>query len=239
MALKAVFFDLDGTLLPFDRKAFEKGYGQIIYQTFLDHEDPMKVVKVVMASVKAMTQNHGPTTNEQVFLDYFMKTMNDHCLTYYMDKFMDMYATSFNQLKAICEFEPLAKPLVDMVKSYGLTTVLATNPLFPQIATYARCSWSGVDPKTFDFITTYENSISAKPDPHYFNWLVDHLGLTTDEVILVGNDCIEDGAALQCGIDVFLVDRYLEHGELKDQMPYVGTMAQVMETLKGRIENHG
>ena len=152
---------------------------------------------------------------------------------------MDMYTHGFNQLKNICEMEPLSKPLVDMVKSYGLTTVLATNPLFPKVATYARCSWSGVDTDAFDFITTYENSISAKPDPYYFTWLLQHLGLTKDEVILIGNDCIEDGAAVSLGIDVMLVNRYLEHPELKDQMPFVGTMDQVMQRLKERIEHHG
>ena len=239
MALKAVWFDLDGTLLPFDRKTFEKAYFKLIYSTFSDQDDPKKIVNSVMASVEAMTQNHGPNTNERVFLDYFMQANDDHPLSFYVDRFMDMYTHGFNQLKNICEMEPLSKPLVDMVKSYGLTTVLATNPLFPQVATYARCSWSGVDPNTFDFITTYENSISAKPDPYYFTWLLQHLGLTKDEVILIGNDCIEDGAAVSLGIDVMLVNRYLEHPELKDQMPFVGTMDQVMQRLKERIEHHG
>ena len=239
MALKAVWFDLDGTLLPFDRKTFEKAYFKLIYSTFSAQDDPKKIVNSVMASVEAMTQNHGPNTNEKVFLDYFMQVNDDHPLSFYMDRFMDMYTHGFNQLKNICEMEPLSKPLVDMVKSYGLTTVLATNPLFPKVATYARCSWSGVDPDAFDFITTYENSISAKPDPYYFTWLLQHLGLTKDEVILIGNDCIEDGAAVSLGIDVMLVNRYLEHPELKDQMPFVGTMDQVMQRLKERIEHHG
>ena len=239
MALKAVWFDLDGTLLPFDRKTFEKNYFKLIYSTFTDQQDPMKIVNSVMTSVQAMTNNHGPKTNEMVFLEYFKNANGDQPLEFYMDRFLDMYNHGFNQLKDICEYEPLSKPLVDMVKSYGLTTVLATNPLFPQVATYARCSWSGVDPDTFDFITTYENSISAKPDPHYFKWLLEHLGLTKDEVVLIGNDCIEDGAALSLGIDCLLVDRYLEHPELKDQMPFVGSMAEVIDRLKERIEDHG
>ena len=235
MALKAVLFDLDGTLLPFDRKTFEKAYFKLIYSTFMDQDDPLKVVKAVMASVEAMTKNHGPKTNEQVFLEFFESQIKDHPLAFYTDRFMAMYTHGFNDLKSICEVEPLALPLVEMVKSSGLKAILATNPLFPQVATYARCSWSGVDPQAFDMITTYENSISAKPDPHYFKWLLDTLGLTKDEVVLIGNDCIEDGAALSLGIDVLLVDRYLEHGELKDKMPFVGTMEAVMEELKKRM----
>lgn len=238
MALKAVLFDLDGTLLPFDRKTFEKAYFKLIYQTFADQNDPMKVVQSVMASVEAMTRNHGPKTNEQVFLEFFASQVDDHPLAFYTDRFEKMYQEGFNSLKTICEVEPLALPLVEMVKTNGLQAVLATNPLFPKIATYARCSWSGVDPSLFDMITTYENSISAKPDPHYFKWLLDHLGLTKDEVVLIGNDCIEDGAALSLGMDVLLVNRYLEHRELQDKMPYVGTMEQVMEELKKRMNSH-
>jgi len=35
---------------------------------------------------------------------------------------------------------------------------LATNPLFPQEATYSRIRWAGLSPSDFEHCTTYENA---------------------------------------------------------------------------------
>lgn len=233
--IKAVLFDLDGTLLPLERHAFESMYFNIIQQEFNDHPDAMRVVKSIAGSVVAMTKNTTDKTNEQVFIDYFFNLNNDHPYEYYMDKFMNMYSTAFQNIKSICDYEPLAKKLVSFVKDNGLMAICATNPLFPRIATESRIQWAGLSYYDFDYVTTYENSVSAKPNPYYFEKLLEKFNLKSDEVVLIGNDCVEDGAALKLGINVLLVDRCIENKELLDKMPFHGSMSQVMDKLKELI----
>ena len=83
--------------------------------------------------------------------------------------------------------------------------MLATNPFFPAIATHKRVRWAGLEPEEFAFITTYENSSYCKPNLEYFRQLLDALGLQPEECVMVGNDALEDTAAAQLGIPVFLL----------------------------------
>jgi FMN phosphatase YigB (HAD superfamily) len=44
----------------------------------------------------------------------------------------------------------------------------------------------------FDYITSYENSNYTKPNPMYFQILLDEFNLKPEEVILFGNNEYED-----------------------------------------------
>ena len=46
------------------------------------------------------------------------------------------------------------------IKENGLLIGLATNPVFPAIATESRVSWAGLSKSDFELITTYENFTS-------------------------------------------------------------------------------
>ena len=83
--------------------------------------------------------------------------------------------------------------------------MLATNPLFPAVATHSRIRWAGLEPGDFALVTTYENSRRCKPDPDYYRDILEELGLTAEECVMVGNDACEDLAAAQAGLPVFLL----------------------------------
>ena len=57
----------------------------------------------------------------------------------------------------MCGFNPKAKEAVELSRSLGLRVALATNPLFPAVATESRIRWAGVEPEDFELYTTYEN----------------------------------------------------------------------------------
>lgn len=233
--IKAVFFDLDGTLLPNDRKEFESSYFKVIYHTFKDYSNVDLIVNTVIESIKVMAQNNGPNFNEQVFKDYFISKVNDYPYQHYDDCFTNMYQTSFQRLKDVCGIEDKANELLQLVKRKNKKVILATTPLFPYIATESRIKWANIDPGMFDLITTYENSIGAKPNPYYYSWLLSKLDLNSDEVIMVGNDCLEDGAAKKCGIKTYIIDRNIEHVQYKDNMDFVGNIQQVIDKLEREL----
>ena len=108
-----------------------------------------------------------------------------------------------------------------MGQGTGLRTVLATNPLFPAIATHSRIRWAGLEPEDFSWVTTYENSSFCKPNPAYYREILDKLGLQPQECVMVGNDVGEDGAAAKLGLPVFLLTDCLiqKPGTDASQMP--------------------
>lgn len=229
--IKVVFFDLDGTLLPMERKAFEKGYFHMIGSYFKDYPNRDLIVKVVMESVELMIRNGSDLTNEQVFKRHFSQYISDKSFEEYEQLFNQMYIDAFPALKQQCGYDPKAKELVEFVKSKGVEVVLATNPLFPLICTQQRLQWAGFDVDDFALVTTYENSSSAKPNPRYYELLLRKFNVKPEEVLLIGNDAIEDGSACQLGIKVALIDTCLEHKEALSDDMVVGSFVDITDYL--------
>ena len=70
--LKAVFFDLDGTLLPLNEDDFFKIYFHLMSTKMKDFGfEPNKLIETIWAGTKCMYKNDGNKTNEEVFWDYF------------------------------------------------------------------------------------------------------------------------------------------------------------------------
>ena len=99
--------------------------------------------------------------------------------------------------------------------------VLATNPIFPAVATESRIRWAGLEPEDFTWYTTYENIGYSKPNPAYYQHILTRLGAQAEDCLMVGNDVDEDmGAAQQAGLSVFLLTDCLINREGKDITPY-------------------
>ena len=77
-------------------------------------------------------------------------------------------------------------------KEKGYNLILATNPIFPRIATLNRIKWAGLDPNDFMYISTYENSHYSKPSIKYYEEILNKLNLNKEECLMIGNDTSED-----------------------------------------------
>ena len=72
MKLKAVLFDLDGTLLPMDLGKFLEAYFALLSKRLVPHGyDPIKLIKAIWSCTGAMMTNDGSVTNEQAFWNAF------------------------------------------------------------------------------------------------------------------------------------------------------------------------
>ena len=70
--IKAVFFDLDGTLLPMDEEEFTKVYfNEMANKMSAYGYDKKQLIDVIWNGTKAMYLNDGSKSNEQVFWKYF------------------------------------------------------------------------------------------------------------------------------------------------------------------------
>lgn len=220
MAITTVLFDLDGTLLPMDQVAFVKTYLHLLAKTLAPHGyDPKALTDAVWAGTEAMMKNTSGKTNEEVFWDTFCSLLGAHCRD---DEplFRAFYENEFSDVRHACGFSPKAAEVIALVKARGFRPVLATNPLFPAIATQQRINWAGLKPADFQLYTTYEDYHFCKPHPAYYQEVLERLGVTPAECVMVGNDVDEDMIAKKLGMQVFLLTPCILNRHNKDISAY-------------------
>jgi len=214
--LKAVLFDLDGTLLPMDQDEFVNGYfGLLCKKMEPCGYEPEKLVKTIWGGTAAMVKNDGSCLNEEAFWRFFTGVYGEKARRD-MPLFEEFYAVEFNEAKKFCGFAPQAAETVALVRRLGCMAVLATNPLFPRVGTVNRMGWAGLAPEDFAYFTTYENSTTCKPNPAYFREVLRHIGLAAEECLMVGNDAGEDMVAETLGMRVFLLTDCLINRDGRD-----------------------
>ena len=205
MSIRYVLFDLDGTLLPMDQEVFIKAYFGGLAGFLAPHGfEPKKLIETIWNGTGAMIKNDGSRTNETAFWDHFISVFGENARDYepVFDKF---YHTDFPKVQSSCGFDPRAAQVIKKLKEMGYTLVLATNPIFPSIATETRMKWAGLDQNDFVLYTTYESSSYCKPNPDYYREILSKLGAKPEECLMVGNDATEDLVAETLGMMVFLV----------------------------------
>ena len=218
--IKAVLFDLDGTLLPMDNDVFVKAYFKALVNELAPRGyEPKKLVDSVWAGTRAMVANDGSQKNEDVYWKTFSDIYGAEALAE-KERLEEFYKTDFNVVSESCGFDPAALQCVKAIKEMGIKLVLATNPVFPAVATRARMRWAGLSEDDFEFVTSYENSTYAKPNPKYYSEILEKLGVPPQNALMVGNDVGEDMIASELGLYVFLTDACLINKVGKDVSSY-------------------
>ena len=231
--ITTVLFDLDGTLLPMELESFTKTYfGLLAKKAAPFGYQPEPLVAAVWKGTKAMVKNDGSRTNDQAFWDTFAQELGEDVKAL-RPEFDDFYAREFHGAKAVCGENPLAKQAVEGLKAKGYDVILATNPIFPLVGVKTRLSWVGLSPEDFSHVTSYETYTTCKPNPAYYAEILQNTGKRPEECLMVGNDALEDTAALKAGISVYLTTDCLlnpsgqdisgvPQGTFRDFMEYAG-----------------
>lgn len=237
MSIKAVLFDLDGTLLPMDQDTFIKAYLGGMAKKLAPHGyNPEVLVKAVYAGMKAMTTNDGSNTNEVAFWNAFTSILGEK-VREDMPIFDDFYRNEFQDVKNICGFLPEAATIVRKIKGMGYRVALATTPMFPSIATESRIRWAGLELDDFEIFTTYEHYHFCKPNLNYYKELIEKMGLQPEECLMVGNDVGEDMVTEELGMRVFLLPADLINKVEKDISQYPqGDLTDLLKFVEGLDE---
>lgn len=220
--LKAVLFDLDGTLLPMDQEVFTKTYFKFLISKVQPlGYDAKELIDAVWKGTGAMVMNTGELTNEEVFWKVFPGIIGEDAVN---DKviFDEFYRNEFNLAQSVCGRRDDLDNIIKSLKKMGLKVILSSNPIFPQTAQENRMRWAGLDPGDFEYITSYENSHYCKPNPAYFTEISDKIGFSPEECLVVGNDVTEDMVAETTGMNVFLITDCMINKEGKDISCYPG-----------------
>ena len=235
--IKTIFFDLDGTLLPMDQDVFLKNYfGRLVEKMVPHGYEPNRLTKSIWACTGAMVKNTGKATNEEIFWNSFSEiygrdTRSDEPI------FQEFYQKEFQEVRHCCGFDARAAQTIQELKKQGFQLVLATNPLFPAIATQSRVRWAGLEPEDFVWITTYENASCCKPNPDYYREILDKLNLQPEECLMVGNDVEEDMVAQSLGMRVFLLTDCLINKYQKEINAFPnGSFPELLTFIRGLTE---
>lgn len=233
MSIKAVLFDLDGTLLPMDYDGFIKLYFGALAKKLAEHGyEPEQLVKDIWAGTAAMVKNDGSCTNDVRFWST-MEAIYGKRVWEDQEHFEAFYRDNFVVAKEACGFDPLAGQVVESLKQRGIPVVLATNPIFPMIATKQRIEWAGLKVEDFELCTTYENIGYSKPNPMYYKEIAKRIGVEPSECLMVGNDVSEDMVAKNVGMQVFLLTDCLLNKKKEDISGYSqGGFRELMNYLE-------
>ncbi|MGI6608443.1 MAG: HAD family hydrolase [Erysipelotrichaceae bacterium] len=233
MAITTILFDLDGTLLPMDQELFTKIYFKnLSLKLFPFGYESKKLIDTIWKGTAAMIKNNGEVTNEEAFWKLFLSVYGEKARDD-VAEFEKFYQNDFIKAKAGCSYNPLAGKLIKYLKEQGYRIVLATNPIFPQIATFQRIQWAGLDVNDFELVTTYENSSYCKPNLDYFKDVLNRINEKAENCLMIGNDADEDMIAEKLGMKVFLLTDCLINTSGKDISVYPkGDFNQLIDYIK-------
>ena len=218
--MEAVLFDLDGTLLPMDQDNFVQGYFGLLCRKMAPYGfRPKALVDAIWSGTARMVANDGRESNETVFWKRFGELCGEEALSH-RDVVEEFYREEFEGGRAFCGHNPKAAETVRAIRDLGYRVALATNPIFPRVATEKRIRWAGLEPEDFELITTYENIGCSKPNPAYYVEVLRRMDLKPEDCMMVGNDVEEDMVARDLGLDVFLLTDCMINSKGKDISVY-------------------
>ncbi len=229
--IRAILFDMDGTLLANDMDVFLPHYFAALSAHVADIIQPDQFMARLMQATEMMLANNGQVTNEEAFARTFYP-LAGRSREEMEAIFLEFYAKEFPNLQQYTQRLPEARQVVQLAFDLEYDVVIATNPLFPATAVEQRLMWAGVADFPYSLVTTYENSCATKPNLLYFEQVLAAIGHAPEESLVVGDEDM-DMVAGHLGCQTFLVP-----GPRTDLAPttpaptYQGTLADVGTLLR-------
>lgn len=231
--IKAILFDLDGTLLDLDMDSFLPQYIKALASRFIGIIDIREFGRHLLESTNKMIANKEPQVlNRQAFDDVFFDAVGQ-CRSSMQPIIDEFYETTFPALNSLSKRYIKSTELIKAAKGRQFQLVLATNPVFPLRAIEHRLEWAGLDPRDFELITSYENMHFCKPHIEYYEEIADILGRDPRECLMVGNDVDEDLPAGEAGMKTFLVNSaIIDRGNGRYTPDMTGSMDELIDIIK-------
>lgn len=230
--INTFIFDLDGTLLPMDMEVFLNKYFSELSIKFKDLFSQKELTAHVWASTTYMIKNKDPLiTNEEAFFSDFYKRIS-YGPEIISPLFEDFYINDFKRIMTATRQEVIMVEAIKLLKEKGYKVVIATNPIFPELAINQRVQWGGFSIQDFEFITSFEKMHFCKPHLEFYHEVLDKVGKNPDECMMVGNDVEEDMVAKKLGIQTYLIeDCIICRENNKENIDFMGTYKDFFEFI--------
>jgi len=230
--MRALLFDLDGTLISNSMETFLPPYFAALTKKLAPLVPPAPLIAQLRASTQVMMANQDPArTNAQVFADDFFPRLGlaRERLLPLLD---DFYAREYRALRVYVQPIAPARPLIERALARGYRVVIATAPVFPRAAIEQRLEWGNLADLPYALVTDYETMHASKPNPAYYREIAARIGCAPTECVMVGNDVEMDIVpARRVGMKTFWVT---DAGGVPTEAPadWCGTLAAFAELLE-------
>ncbi len=235
--LKAVCFDMDDTLLSINLGAFiavlMKDESGLIAD--IGRRNPLSMMAAWGGAMLDLNNNARPAGDERTNYAFFCDVIRERSGVALDDPVVADAFAFYEREILPCRNDALiaacpragAHEAVEAVLARGLRIALLTNPSFTVDCIRCRMGWGGMLDMPFELVTTMENSTRCKPSPAYYLESLEELGLTPDEVLMVGNDPKRDFPTPDCGIQT----AYVGGGRAPVRATWAGSMADFARSL--------
>jgi len=232
--MKAVLFDLDGTLLPMDTDSFMKLYAQAVTEKFSDYSEAEEIFPQIMNSVGHVIMSREDDTNYNKFFKHFEEKM-PRALDAYIPRFNEFYEDGFHNIKPATSSSSDMIEAVEILKNKGYELIIATNPIFPMRANEQRIAWAGLDINDFKHITSFEVNCHCKPFVEFYQEVLRMNNLEGHDVLMVGNDVQEDLTIRALGAKTYIINNHIINRKPDVKIPadHVGSYKDFLEFVKG------
>ncbi len=233
---RTALFDLDGTLLPVEMDFFLKHYMDALAGSFARVMPRAAFDKALLGATFETINNMDPSIgNLDAFAAAFTRRSGlawDKVWPTIRRYYVEVYPDLRRHIPDGADARDVVRRCIDG----GWDVVLATQPLFPEIAVRERMRWCGIDSLPWKFVSTLDNMHFCKPHLEYYREVLDAAGLDPLRCVMIGNDMQEDMVAKRLGMKTFLVeDHLIDRGE--DLLPDArGKLADVPESIDRLLE---
>ncbi|MFP4322868.1 MAG: HAD-IA family hydrolase [Anaerolineales bacterium] len=213
--IKAVLLDLDDTLLGYPEgglSAFIRHNLAALDAYFAREHSLPSLQAALVNGVQTLAANQTPDQrNDARYWDVLAPHLPaEWTLADWQTHYNTYIATEYTALRERTVPLIAAQTLVEQLSAAGYAVVIATNPIYTANVIEERLRWAGLPPDhpALWRITHAENSYFAKPQPHYYEEIMLHIGIDPYEAIMVGDSWRNDiQPAAQAGLYTFWVNR--------------------------------
>lgn len=207
--MRAVLFDLDGTLLDLNLRDFLRRYFaalEVAASPLVAHDGAAAAafMEGMNAAVGAMMESHPGRTNQDVFYER-MRELTGVDLDEHWHIFEQFYAEVFPTLQDTARPAPGGRAAITTALDLGLAVAVATNPIFPAAAIRHRIEWAGLGDLDLPVVTTYESMHACKPHGEYYRQIARLLDVQPHACLMVGDDRALDMPAADVGMRTYYV----------------------------------
>ena len=203
--IRAVLFDLDGTLIDVDMNRFVPMYLRRLTDYMSDQVNPALATEALHHAVAAMFANVDASRTLESILLEVLETELAISPELYAECLEQFCQNDLESLRHLVTVHPLAAQLIGSSRNRGWEVVLATNPIFPRSVIDARLNWAELDSEVFHHVTAYETAHFCKPSAGFFEEVLERLQLSAEACLMVGNDTLHDLSASRVGMQTCLL----------------------------------
>lgn len=233
MALKALIFDVDGTLAETERDGHRIAFNQAFAKTGLIWNWSVELYGELLEvpggkeRIRFYLDQYKPEFKPDRNIDEFITTLHHLKNQYYHDLLAS----------GIIPLRPGVKRLIEAAKTAGLRLAIATTSALPNVMALLEKT---LNPNWFEVIGAGDIVPAKKPAPDIYNYVLQKLDLPPENCLVFEDSYQGLQAATKAGLKTIItVNNYTQNQDFSDAVLVVNHLGEVdkpLTCISGKLE---